>query len=420
MEETKGKRIIYNPQGKCLQLENGEVLSLRRACQYSMLEEEYMSQENLDELAKMFPDFNEFQFSVFCTLLVPKFMNYTAEAKGSELMKIPTREEFSDKQRLMSLQKLFYWGIIYSTYPSQDITQDYLKITDDITTKLHKVGAEPFKVKCDSSIFDIILPGDIREETLFYNSDVLKSLEEIKFYLQPDNFRKLQEHFKKEERNLSFVCLLEGPSGTGKTAFVRELARVTGRPILFTDIARIRSKEYGHDERMTRMLFDDYLYWSMVMPLQPILFVDECDTILTSRQNPDGNANSSLVNCQNTVTEIWLQELDKFEGISFLTTNNADHMDEAIARRLTFQIHIGHPEPEIQVRLWQHFFPSMDETEAKEMAKETNFTGGQMLSVKRKVMFREILSGPVSLNELKRYCSTNGKIQKRNPVGFGR
>lgn len=420
MEENNKLRIQYKQRERRLELENGEIIPLLRACKFCFLEEEYICQENLDELAKMFPGMNEFQFSVFCTLLSPTLMGYTAEAKGSDLMKIPTRLEFSEKERRNSLSKLYHYGILYCMFPTQDIAEFNLSLDEDILTKLKKCGNGPFEIKTDCPIGNIIFPDELKKETLFYNADVLQNLEDIKECLYPDNYKRLEEHFKKESGHLCFAALLEGPSGTGKTAFVKEIARATGRPILFTDIAQLRGKDYGHDEKMARAIFGEYLYRSCTMPMKPILFVDECDTLLCSRGNPEGNANSSLINVQNTVLEIWLQELDKFDGILFLTTNNANHMDEAIARRLLFQMHIGHPDKEIQVKLWQHFFPAMSEAEAKEMANTTNFTGGQILKVKEKVKLKEILRGPVPFEELQRLCGTNGKIQKRNPIGFGR
>lgn len=413
-------RIKYLCRENCLQNEDGDILKLFDACKMCILDPMYFCQENLDELAKMFPQMNEFQFSIFCTLLTPTLTGYGAEMTGADMLKFPTRENFSEKERRNSLWKLYHYGILYCMFPTQDIAEYKLSLDEDILTKLKKCGSGPFEIKTDCPIGNIIFPDELKKETLFYNADVLQSLEEIKEYLQNDNYTKLEEHFNKEARHLCFATLLEGPSGTGKTAFVKEIARCTGRPIIFVDIAKLRGKDYGHDEKMARAIFDEYLFRSCTMPVKPCLFVDECDTLLCSRGNPEGNANSSLINVQNTVLEIWLQELDKFDGILFLTTNNANHIDEAVARRLLFQVHIGHPDAEIQIKLWQHFFPAMSESEAKEMADTTNFTGGQILKVKEKIKLKEILRGSVPFEELKRICGTNGKIQKRNPIGFGR
>ena len=420
MEETTKKIIKYVSVSNCLEDEDGNVLTLYDACEMCLREDEYSCQENLYELAWMFPSFNEFQFNIFCTLLSSKLMDCDEEILGTDLLKIPTRNLYSEKVRIESLFQMYFWGIIYSLESSNDIIQDFLKLSEHIVSKIRLCLDNPFEVKTCSPMFSLILPCNLNEEKLFYNPDILDNLSEMRRYLEPENFKKLQEHFHKSGRNLSITCLLEGPSGTGKTAFVRELARSTGRPILFTDIAKLRGKDYGHDERMARMLFEEYKFWFWTMPVKPILFVDECDTLLSSRQNPDGNANSVLVNCHNTVMEIWLQELDNFEGILFLTTNNTSHIDTAIARRITHQINIGNPNHETQVKIWKHNFPGMSEQAARELANETNFTGGQIFNVKRKVQLKEVLDGPVSFEELLRISSTNGRIQKRNPVGFSK
>lgn len=420
MEENNCLKITYQRNSKCLEDQDGDVLELYDACRMCLHEPEYFCQENLDELANMFPQMNEFQFVVFCTLLSPSYGGYIAYNKGKELMKLPTRKIFSEKERRVSLQKLYFHNVLYSKFPTQDIAEFELSLEDDILTKLKKCGSGPFEIKTDCPGGNLIFPDEFRKENLFYNEDVMQDLADIKEYLQNDNYKRLEEHFEKEAGHLCFATLLEGPSGTGKTAFVKEIARCTGRPVYSVDVAKVRGGHWGDDERGIRTVFNEYLYYCMMMPIRPILFVDECDTMLARRQNPDGDINSSLVNGINTVVEVWLQELDKFDGILFLTTNNANHMDEAIARRLLFQVHIGHPNEEIQVKLWQHFFPSMSESEAKEMANTTNFTGGQIKRVKDKVKLKEILHRPVPFEELQRYCGTNGKIQKRNPVGFGR
>lgn len=420
MEEEKGKsRIFYNRRDEQMELENGEGISLLKACRLCFHNDEFLCQENLDELAKMFPDFNEYEFTVICTFLSPKLLDLEAEITGEDLLKLLTREEFTERERKESLTKLFHYGVLFCDEPTQDITEYHLTLTDEFVKRLRKSGGT-FELKTNCTIGEIIFPALLKEETLFYNKDVMQSLEEIKDYLQPDNYRKIEEHYQKEKENLCFSVLMEGPSGTGKTAFVKEVARYTRRPVILVDIAKLRSGHWGEDEGRVRKLFNEYEYYCYTLPWKPILFVDECDTLLAARQNPDGDVNSSLVNGLNTVVEIWLQELDKFNGILFLTTNNANHMDEAIARRLLFQVHIGHPQPDIQVSLWRHFFPTMTESEAREMAHTTYFTGGQIKRMKDKVRLKEILYGPVPYEQLKRMSDTNGNIKKRITVGFNR
>ena len=60
MEETTKKPIKYVSVSKCLEDEDGDVLTLYDACEMCLREDEYACKENLDELARMFPSFNEF------------------------------------------------------------------------------------------------------------------------------------------------------------------------------------------------------------------------------------------------------------------------------------------------------------------------------------------------------------------------
>lgn len=413
------KQIQYNANQERLSIiECGklEYLDVDQAMKIAIYNTRYSTPENIAAVRNMFEGISEYQFNI----VISYFKTREKHQIGQQLIEKVQPFDLDEDKKINEISRLFYYGVLNCTFATPNIRENEYELNKDFVKKIFENDGDKIKVKPDCPIGNIIFPDELKEETLFYNADVLQSLEDIKEYLQNDNYTKLEKHFNKEIGHLCFATLLEGPSGTGKTAFVKDIARCTGRPIIFVDIAKLRGKDYGHDEKMARTIFEEYLFRSCTMPVKPTLFVDECDTLLCSRGNPEGNANSSLINVQNTVLEIWLQELDKFDGILFLTTNNANHMDEAVARRLLFQVHIGHPDAEIQVKLWQHFFPAMSEAEAKEMANTTNFTGGQILKVKEKVKLKEILRGPVPFEELQRLCETNGKIQKRNPVGFGR
>lgn len=416
--DTFEKFIHYDYMGEFLYLDDqkDDPISVATAFQICGRNFRYQNPENFATIRYMFDGLTDFQYNVIALFVTGDKIEYS----GEELVRKVPSSDMSEKKKLGELSRMFYCRLLHCTEVTPDISNNMYQLDSSFinTMKTTRRGSIDITTECE--VGRMIFPDELKKEMLFYNSEVLVTLEEIQNYLHSENFNKLAEHFIKEGEKLGISCLLEGPSGTGKTAFVKEIARATGRPILMTDIAKLRSKDYGNDEKMIRKVFQEYLYYTCTMPLQPILFVDECETLIGSRTNPDGAANSSIVNMQNTVTNIILEELNDFEGIMFFCTNNACHIDLAIARRLTFQVHIGQPDQSTQVRIWRHFFPDMSEAEAREMANETNFTGGQIFAVKKKVRFKEILSGPVSFEELIRISGSNGRIQKRNPVGFGR
>ena len=412
------KFIRRDPVDEILYLDgrHDEPISVAAAFDICRRNFRYQNDENIATIRNMFDGLTEFQYNVIVHYLTGNKIEYS----GEELAKIVQPFDMNSNKKLNEISRMFYYSILYCCDVTPDINGNKYMLDSSFIKSIKTTTRGSIEVKTDCEVGRIIFPDELKKETLFYNSDVLATLEEIQCYLQKDNFDKLAEHFDEEGENLGISCLLEGPSGTGKTAFVKEIARATGRSILMTDISKLRGRDYSHDEKMIRKLFQEYQYYTCTMPVQPIMFVDECEVLIGSRTNPDGAANSSIVNMQNTVTNIILEELNDFEGIMFLCTNSASHIDHAIARRLTFQVHIGHPDQGTQVRIWRHFFPDMSEAEAREMANDTNFSGGQIFAVKKKVRFREILSGPVVFSDLKGICSSNGRLQKRNPVGFGR
>ena len=413
------KRIVFDTNFKKLFLGRSrkQALSLEDALRLYCLDADNQHDDNLKAIWQMFPGFSLYQMRVIAFFMEDAYKETMVTVSGRYLLtldeSLPAPEKIKDIKRLHFLEVLSC-----KNTGKQVITTDF-HLNVDFLESIVMAESGPLVIKPNSPVGEFIFPENIKPERLFYNKDTFESLEDIAECLTVTNFDKLMNHHQAEGRNFPFAVLLEGTSGTGKTAFVKEIARRTGRAIFSLDVSKIRASDYGKEEKNLRGCFEEYEYIADMLGYYPIMFLDECDTMIAKRLEV-GGTNPSLTNLQNTATEIWLQELDKFNGILFLTTNLASHMDEAIARRLLFQVNIPHPDDDTQAQIWKHFFPGLEDSEARQLAKETNFSGGQILQVKRKANIKEILRGGVSFVEICRICGTNGKIQKRNPVGFCR
>lgn len=413
------KRIVFDTGFKKLFLGRSrkQALSLEDALRLYCLDAESQHDDNLKAIWQMFPGFSLYQMRVIAFFMEDAYKETMITVSDRYLLtldeSLPAPKKIKDIKRLHFLEVL-----ACKSTGKQVITTDF-HLNVDFLEAIVMAETGPIVIKPSSPVGEFIFPESINPERLFYNKDTFESLEDIAECLTATNFDKLMNHYQAEGRNFPFTVLLEGPSGTGKTAFVKEIARRTGRAIFSLDVSKIRASDYGKEEKNLRGCFEEYEYIADMLGYYPIMFLDECDTMIAKRLEASGT-NPSLTNLQNTATEIWLQELDKFNGILFLTTNLTSHMDEAIARRLLFQVNIPHPDDDTQAAIWKHFFPGLENSEARQLAKETNFSGGQILQVKRKANIKEILSGGISFVEICRICGTNGKIQKRNPVGFCR
>lgn len=260
---------------------------------------------------------------------------------------------------------------------------------------------------------------DIMEEKLFYNKSTLEQVSEIAEILDREIFEKVVGRALLKRPNLPFIVLLHGPSGTGKTALVREICRRTKRHLIEIRTEQLRHEGLGNDEKAIKNIFDDYMCTLGCSEEYPILFFDECEAHLCGRLKMD-NYNPSMINHLNNITGLWLKEFQKFHGIMFLATNRKEDIDEAFARRVLFEIEIAHPEKDIQAAIWAYLFPRVLAPEdCQRLAEETDFTGGQIKQVQTKADLHEILHGQLNYNIIRRICETNGKPpQKRKTIGF--
>jgi len=126
-------------------------------------------------------------------------------------------------------------------------------------------------------------------------------------------------------------ALLSGPSGTGKTAAARAVARRLGIELRIVSVAALLSSYMGettkHVESVLRTAEERRL---------AILF-DEADVVASARAGGGGGA--SAIEHVRTVGYL-LSRLERFNGLAFFTTNRS--LDPALIRRM-FVIVEFHP-----------------------------------------------------------------------------
>lgn len=270
-----------------------------------------------------------------------------------------------------------------------------------------------------STVLTVTPYWDIMTEKLLYNEKTLKQVSDITKLLERENFNKVLMRASLKRPNLPFIVLLHGPSGTGKTALVRDICRQTKRHMLEIRVEKLRNEHVGQDEKAAKIVFEDYLVAASALEEFPIMFFDECESILCKRMAQTGS-NPGLVNDINNVVTMWLKEFQNFHGILFLATNRKEDLDDAFARRVLFQIDVDHPTKETQAAIWEHLFPRvLTPEQCKSLAEETNFSGGQIKQVQTKAEILEILHGKLNYDTIREVCETNGKATtERKTIGF--
>jgi transitional endoplasmic reticulum ATPase len=137
--------------------------------------------------------------------------------------------------------------------------------------------------------------------------------------------------------------LLYGPPGTGKTLLARAVAHETESNFIAIKGPEIYNKYVGESEKRVREIFDKA---RQVSP--SIIFIDELDSIASSRSNYEGN------NATEQVVNQLLTELDGIEPLKNVivigATNRVDKVDSAILRTGRFDNIVFVPPPDEEGR----------------------------------------------------------------------
>ncbi len=137
-------------------------------------------------------------------------------------------------------------------------------------------------------------------------------------------------------------ALFKGPSGTGKTLAARHLAATLRRPLYRVDLAAAVSKYIGETERNLERVFE------AAESLDIVLLLDEGDALLAGRTGVS-NATDRYANLE---TNYLLQRLEHYDGVLVITTNAAERIDNAFARRIDITIEFPLPDAMTRLELW--------------------------------------------------------------------
>jgi len=122
--------------------------------------------------------------------------------------------------------------------------------------------------------------------------------------------------------------LLTGMPGTGKTALVNHLAQTLDMELITVRCSDILSKYVGESEQKIAAIF------KQATESETILFFDEVDSLLASREGMNNGHEIQLVN------EL-LTQIECFEFPLFAATNFSTRLDKAVMRRFDFKLHFN-------------------------------------------------------------------------------
>ena len=226
-----------------------------------------------------------------------------------------------------------------------------------VAAQLHqRISRLGKKLQTPFDLEDIILDDDTRAALLEITSAARER-------------RKIREHFKL--RGASGISVLfSGHPGVGKTMSGTVLAKRLGLDIYEIDLSQVVSKWLGETEKNLSDVFD------AAEPGHVVLLFNEADSLFGKRTSDVKSSNDRYANLE---TNYLLQRLERFNGLTILTTNLTGAIDQAFKRRFTYDVYFTFPSPEMRAELWRRTLPERARDAAIDydaLAEKFELTGG--------------------------------------------
>ncbi len=154
------------------------------------------------------------------------------------------------------------------------------------------------------------------------------------------------------KRGLGISALFAGASGTGKTMAADVLAKELRLDLYRIDLSAVVSKYIGETEKNLGRVFDAAEMGGA------ILLFDEADALFGKRSevkdSHDRHANMEVA--------YLLQRMESYPGLSILTTNLKNSIDQAFLRRIRFIVQFPFPDVNQRAEIWRRVFPKQTPT----------------------------------------------------------
>ncbi|MGZ8547736.1 MAG: ATP-binding protein [Sulfuricurvum sp.] len=206
----------------------------------------------------------------------------------------------------------------------------------------------------EQEIFELIEPTTSLENVVL-NLSTEKTLQNLMRQLDKEVISRLHQWGVKDKKaGIDARIIFYGPPGTGKTLTAHSLSRSLKRQVLSFDCSKILSMYIGESEKNVRKIFDTYADLTKQTKTEPILLLNEADQFLASRSSGIG---SSADQMHNQMQNIFLEQIEKFQGILIATTNLLENIDKAFSRRFNYKIEFKKPDQAQRLDLWKMMLP---------------------------------------------------------------
>jgi SpoVK/Ycf46/Vps4 family AAA+-type ATPase len=173
---------------------------------------------------------------------------------------------------------------------------------------------------------------------------------------------------------LSLAFNFAGPSGTGKTICAEAIAHALGRRLLVVRYAELESMWMGETPKNVAAVF------RIARQEHAVLFFDEADAIASRRST---SIDHGFQRESNTVVNVLLQELERFDGVVIFATNLAENFDPAFERRIRTHVLFEMPGVDDREQIWRvqmhpTLTPLAEDVNFRELAEKYEVSGGDI------------------------------------------
>ncbi|MCT7628712.1 ATP-binding protein [Aliarcobacter butzleri] len=412
-------------KSKLLLLEN-RIKERIKVTSNSIMLEDFFKENNL----------NEQEQTLFLALLKEEYsggdgslrdMNSLIELISSDdYEKIKYRSLLEESSTLVSKSLIDYDEVLT---PFGGINRNFY-IPDEVLYKIShptKKSTSVGKIKLDTIIkeqdmFELISTTKNLDDVIL-NEKTKETLDLLLKQVDKDVINRLKQWgIKDKKRGIEAKIIFYGVAGTGKTLTALALAKSLKKEVLSFDCSKILSMYIGESEKNVRSIFDKYYELRSQTKSEPILLLNEADQFLSARSS--GNTSSSD-KMHNQMQNIFLEQIERFDGILIATTNLLENLDKAFSRRFNYKIEFVKPNKNQRIALWKKLLlsnlPLEKDFDIEELAKY-ELTGGQIELVIKNTAYKiAVNDNPIfKLEDFKEQITKEqkGQFDSETKVGF--
>ena len=349
---------------------------------------------------------NEQEQTLFLALLKEEYsggdgslrdMNSLIELISSDdYEKIKYRSLLEESSTLVSKNLIDYDEVLT---PFGGINRNFY-IPDEVLYKIShptKKNSGVGKIKLDTVIkeqemFELVTTTKSLDDVIL-NEKTKETLDALLKQVDKNVINRLRQWgIKDKKKGIEAKIIFYGVAGTGKTLTALALAKSLKKEVLSFDCSKILSMYIGESEKNVRNIFDKYYELRTQTKSEPVLLLNEADQFLSSRAQGGMSSSDKM---HNQMQNIFLEQIEKFDGILIATTNLLENLDKAFSRRFNYKIEFVKPNKNQRIDLWKKLLPSNlpleKDFDIEELAKY-ELTGGQIELVIKNTAYKIAVS----------------------------